>query len=102
MKWKPLSDRVLVRREASKDRTESGLYLPDTAQKRMSRGEVLAVGPGRLPDNPTYVNGDLWHIPMKVKVGDVVLFVAYAGNIVEDDENLLVMSEHDLLAVLDK
>ena len=67
MSLKPLNDRVLVKRLESEERTASGLYIPDTAKEKPSKGEVVAVGPGKHADD-----GKL--VPMAVKVGDMVLF----------------------------
>lgn len=72
MSLKPLNDRVLVKRLESEERTASGLYIPDTAKEKPSKGEVVAVGPGKHADD-----GKL--VPMAVKVGDMVLFNKYAA-----------------------
>ena len=95
MSLKPLNDRVLVKRLESEERTASGLYIPDTAKEKPSKGEVVAVGPGKHADD-----GKL--VPMTVKVGDMVLLNKYAGTEVKIDgaENL-VMSEDDILAIID-
>ena len=78
MSLKPLNDRVLVKRLESEERTASGLYIPDTAKEKPSKGEVVAVGPGKHADD-----GKL--VPMTVKVGDMVLFNKYAGTEVKID-----------------
>ena len=78
MSLKPLNDRVLVKRLESEERTASGLYIPDTAKEKPSKGEVVAVGPGKHADD-----GKL--VPMAVKVGDMVLFNKYAGTEVKID-----------------
>ena len=87
MSLKPLNDRVLVKRLESEERTASGLYIPDTAKEKPSKGEVVAVD-GKL-------------VPMAVKVGDMVLFNKYAGTEVKiDGAEHLVMREDDILAII--
>ena len=91
MSLKPLNDRVLVKRLESEERTASGLYIPDTAKEKPSKGEVVAVGPGKHADD-----GKL--VPMAVKVGDMV---KYAGTEVKiDGAEHLVMREDDILAII--
>jgi chaperonin GroES len=90
----PLSDRVVVRPTQRDEVTRSGIVLPDTAREKPQRGEILAVGNGRLTEK-----GD--RIEMDVKVGDQVLFAKYGGTEFKlDDEDLLILSEKDVLAVL--
>nr|BAW83447.1 chaperonin GroES [Calyptogena pacifica symbiont] len=90
----PLRDRVIVRRTQEEKATESGLIIPDSATEKPSKGEILAVGHGRINDN-----GDV--IALDVKVGDQVLFGQYAGNEIKaDGETLLVMREDDIVAVI--
>ena len=94
MSLKPLNDRVLVKRLESEERTASGLYIPDTAKEKPSKGEVVAVGPGKHADD-----GKL--VPTAVKVGDMVLFNKYAGTEVKiDGAEHLVMREDDILAII--
>lgn len=94
MKLTPLHDRVLVKRLESEDKTVGGLYIPDTAKEKPSRGEVVAAGPGKTADD-----GKL--IPMNVKAGDEVLFSKYAGTEVTlDGVEHLVMREDDILATI--
>ncbi len=94
MNLKPLNDRVLVKRLESEDKTASGLYIPDTAKEKPSKGQVVAVGPGKVADD-----GKL--IPMSVKAGDAVLFSKYAGTEVKiDNVDHLVMREDDILAII--
>ena len=94
MSLKPLNDRVLVKRLESEERTASGLYIPDTAKEKPSKGEVVAVGPGKHADD-----GKL--VPMAVKVGYMVLFNKYAGTEVKiDGAEHLVMREDDILAII--
>ncbi|BBB22680.1 chaperonin GroES [Abyssogena phaseoliformis symbiont OG214] len=95
MNIRPLHDRVIVRRTQEEKTTESGLIIPDSATEKPSKGEILAVGHGRINDN-----GDV--IALDVKVGDQVLFGQYAGNEIKaDGETLLVMREDDIVAVIE-
>jgi chaperonin GroES len=94
-KIKPLGNRVLVKRSEVKT-TKGGILLPDTAQEKPKQGEVVAVGPGKMDEE-----GNLK--TMNVRVGDQVLFSAYAGTEVKtesQDAEYLVMSEDDILGVL--
>jgi chaperonin GroES len=93
-KIRPLGDRVVVKPIQREEVTKSGIVLPDTAKEKPQRGEVIAVGPGRLTD-------DGHRLEMEVKVGDEVLFAKYAGTELKiDDEEYLILSEKDILAVL--
>ncbi len=95
MNMKPLNDRVLVKRLESEEKTAGGLYIPDTAKEKPSKGEVVAVGPGKVADNGQ-------RVAMAVKAGDTVLFSKYAGTEIKlDGIEHLVMREDDILAVLD-
>src|SRR6185436_13804489 len=95
LKLQPLGDRVVVRREESEQRTAGGIVLPDSAKEKPSRGVIEAVGNGKLLDDGT--RGRL-----QVQVGDRVLFSAWAGETFKvADEELLLMKEDDILAVLD-
>jgi chaperonin GroES len=92
---KPLGDRVVIRPMAREEVTRSGIVLPDTAKEKPQRGEIIAVGPGRYDDD-----GD--RIPMDVKSGDQVLFAKYAGTEFKlEDEDLLILAEKDILAVIE-
>jgi chaperonin GroES len=94
MKLKPLNDRVLVKRLESDEKTAGGLYIPDTAKEKPSRGKVVAAGPGKLAD-------DGKRVAPAVKAGDLVLFNKYAGTEVNiDGEEHLVMREDDILAII--
>ncbi|MDR2160864.1 MAG: co-chaperone GroES [Desulfovibrio sp.] len=94
MKLKPLNDRVLVKRLESEEKTAGGLFIPDTAKEKPSKGEVVAVGPGKTADD-----GRL--IPTTVKAGEQVLFNKYAGTEIKlDGVEHLVMREDDILAVI--
>ncbi|MBX3631667.1 MAG: co-chaperone GroES [Acidovorax sp. SCN 68-22] len=96
MNLRPLADRVIVKRVESETKTASGIYIPDNAAEKPDQGEVLAVGPGKLDE-------DGERMPMSVKVGDRVLFGKYSGQTVKvDGDELLVMKEDDLFAVVEK
>src|SRR6185369_2341455 len=96
MKLRPLHDRVIVKRIDSETKTASGIVIPDNAAEKPDQGEILAVGPGRKSDK-----GEL--IALNVKVGDRVLFGKYSGQTVKvEGDELLVMKEDDLFAVVEK
>lgn len=93
MKLTPLHDRVLVKRLESEEKTAGGLYIPDTAKEKPSKGEIVAVGPGKAHKDKI--------VPMTVKVGDTVLFNKYAGSEVKvDGVDHLMMREDDVLAIV--
>ena len=93
MKFRPLQDRILVKRVAAETKTASGIIIPDAAQEKPLEGEVVAVGNGRTLDNGTVLKPD-------VAVGDRVVFGKYAGSELKlDGEELLVLTESDLLGV---
>ena len=95
MKFRPLGDRVVVRRIKEDQKTAGGIIIPDTVQEKPQEGEVISVGPG-APDN----NGKL--VPTTVKVGEYVLFGKWSGTEVKlDGEELLIMKESDILGVLE-
>ena len=95
MKLRPLADRVIVKRLENETKTASGIVLPDKAAEKPDQGEVLAVGPGRVEDGKT--------VAMTVKVGDRVLFGKYSGQTVKvDGEEVLVMKEDDLFAIVEQ
>ena len=92
---RPMGDRVVVRPAVQEQTTRSGIVLPDTSKEKPQRGEVIAAGKGRLSDD-----GD--RIEMDVKVGDTVLFAKYAGTeFKHEDEDLLILSEKDILAIIE-
>ena len=96
MKLRPLHDRVVVKRKEEERTSPGGIVIPDTAKEKPIRGEVLAVGRGKLLDS-----GELR--PLDVKVGDEVLFGKYAGTEVKlADEDLLVLREDDIMAVIEQ
>src|SRR5262245_6706873 len=95
IKLRPMGDRVVVRPAAQETTTRSGIVLPDTSKEKPQRGEIIAAGKGRLNDD-----GD--RVEMDVKVGDIVLFAKYAGTeFKHDDEDLLILSEKDILAIIE-
>ncbi len=95
MKLRPLHDRVIVKRLEEEERTQGGIIIPDTAKEKPQQGKVLAVGKGKLLDK-----GEV--VPLMVKEGDRVLFSKYAGTEVKvEGEELLIMREDDILAILD-
>lgn len=95
MKLKPLNDRVIVRRIEENSMTKGGIVLPDTAKEKPIEGEVVGVGSGKLLDNGQ-------RSTMVVKPGDKVLFGKYAGTeIKHDGEELVVLREEELLAVIE-
>ena len=95
MKFRPLHDRVAVKRVEEEQKTKGGLIIPDTAKEKPMQGEVLAVGPGARGED-----GKL--VPMSVQVGDRVLFGKWSGTEVKiDDEELLIMKESDIMGVLE-
>jgi chaperonin GroES len=96
MRFRPLHDRVAVRRVTSDEKTAGGIIIPDTAKEKPSEGEILAVGPGGRDEA-----GKL--IPLDVKVGDRVLFGKWSGTEVKlDGEEILIMKESDILGVMQK
>lgn len=94
-KLRPIYDKIVVKRVEEQEKTAGGIILPDTAKEKPQVGEVVAVGEGRLGKTDQL-------IPLKVKVGDKVLFNKYAGTEVElDGEKYLVMSEDEVLAIIE-
>ncbi len=95
VKLQPLGDRVVIKREESEETTTGGILLPDSAKDKPARGQVISVGNGRLLDDGS--RGEL-----QVKVGDRVIFSSYGGETLNlDDEELLLMREDDILAVIE-
>ncbi|MEM7618215.1 MAG: co-chaperone GroES [Pseudomonadota bacterium] len=94
MKFRPLHDRVLLRRIEQESKTAGGIIIPDTAKEKPMEGEIVAVGTGHVNDN-----GDVR--PLDVKEGDRVIFSQWAGTEVQlDGEELMVMKESDLIGVI--
>src|SRR6516164_331622 len=95
MKFRPLHDRVVVRRLEGEEKTKGGIIIPDTAKEKPQEGEIIAVGPGGRDES-----GKL--IPVDVKVGDKVLFGKWSGTEVKiDGEELLIMKESDIMGVIE-
>ncbi|WP_417434078.1 co-chaperone GroES [Hoeflea sp.] len=95
MKFRPLHDRILVRRVESDGRTKGGIIIPDTAKEKPQEGEVIATGPGARNEQ-----GEI--IALDVKQGDRVLFGKWSGTEIRlDGEDLLIMKESDVLGILD-
>jgi chaperonin GroES len=96
MKFRPLHDRVVVKRIEAEERSAGGIIIPDTAKEKPSQGEVIAVGPGARDEKGTL-------IPMDVKVGDRVLFGKWSGTEVKiDGVEYLIMKESDIMGVLEE
>jgi len=94
MEIKPLGDRVVIQPLAAENKTKGGILLPDTAKEKPQEGKVVAVGKGKILDSGSVQ-------PMEVKVGDKVLYGKYSGNeITKDGEELLIMREEDILAII--
>ncbi|MDB5297578.1 MAG: Chaperonin Cpn10 [Phycisphaerales bacterium] len=94
-KLRPLGDKILIKRVEAESKTKSGIVLPDAAKEKPKRGKVLSAGPGRRDDK-----GEL--VAPSVKVGDEVIFTSYAGTEIKlDGEELMIMSEDDVLAVVE-
>ncbi len=94
MNVKPLADRVIVRAAEAEEMTKGGIILPDTAKEKPQQGEVVAVGPGKVSDSGSLVD-------MTLKTGDKVLYGKYSGTEISvDGEDVLIMRESDILAVV--
>ncbi|MFC5503830.1 co-chaperone GroES [Bosea massiliensis] len=95
MKFRPLHDRVVVKRIDAEEKTKGGIIIPDTAKEKPQEGEIVAVGPGARDEQ-----GKL--VPLDVKVGDRVLFGKWSGTEVKiDGEDLLIMKESDIMGVVE-
>ena len=94
MKFRPLHDRVVVKRIEAEDKTTGGIIIPDTAKEKPSQGEIVAVGPGERDEAGRV-------IPIDLKVGDRVLFGKWSGTEVKiDNAELLIMKESDIMGVV--
>jgi len=94
MGFKPLHDRVAVKRVGEEERTAGGIIIPDTAQEKPSEGKIVAVGPGAREKDGTFA-------PMEVKVGDRILFGKWSGTEATiDDQELLIMQESDIMGII--
>jgi len=95
LKLKPLADRVIVKQTEAEEKTKSGIYLPDAAKEKPTRGKIIAVGNGKLADNGKRHEG-------AVKVGENVYYGKYSGTDVEiDGEKFVILRESDILGVLE-
>jgi chaperonin GroES len=95
MKFRPLHDRVVVKRVDAEEKTKGGIIIPDTAKEKPQEGEVISVGPG-APDN----NGKL--VPTSVKAGEFVLFGKWSGTEIKlEGEELLIMKESDVMGIVE-
>ena len=95
MKFRPLGDRVVVRRVKEEQKTAGGIIIPETAQEKPQEGEIISVGPGALDDNGK-------RVAPEVKAGDRVLFGKWSGTEVKiDGEELLIMKESDIMGVIE-
>ena len=96
MKFRPLHDRVVVRRAEGDTKSKGGIIIPDNAKEKPQEGEVVAVGPGARDESGVLV-------PLDVKAGDLILFGKWSGTEVKiDGEDLLIMKEADIMGVIDK
>jgi len=96
MKIKPLADKVLVQRLEAETTTKGGIVLPDSAKEKPQKGKIISVGDGKVLDDGTVRK-------LQVKKGDMVLFTSYAGTDVKmGDKEYLIMSESDIMAVIEK
>jgi len=93
-KFRPLHDRVVVRRIEADNKTSGGIIIPDTAKEKPQEGEIVAVGKGKLTDDGKVLT-------MDVKVGDRILYGKYSGNEIKlDDQDYLIMHQEDILGIL--
>lgn len=99
VKIRPLNDKIVVRVQEAKEKSEGGIYFPDTAREKPRQGEIVAVGPGRWSEN----TGSCGRLPMMVKVGDVVVFTQWSGSEVKElGDGFLIMTESDVLGIVEK
>ncbi|HEX2889544.1 co-chaperone GroES [Vineibacter terrae] len=95
MQFRPLHDRVVVKRVAEEEKTKGGIIIPDTAKEKPMEGEIVAVGPGARDEKGVLV-------PLDVKVGDRILFGKWSGTEVKlDGQDLLIMKESDIMGILE-
>src|SRR5689334_24698472 len=95
MKFRPLHDRVVVKRVAEEEKTKGGIIIPDTAKEKPMEGEIIAVGPGARDEKGTLV-------PLDVKKGDRILFGKWSGTEIKlDGEDLLIMKESDIMGIIE-
>lgn len=95
LKLKPLADRIIVKQTEAEEKTKSGIYLPDAAKEKPTKGKIIAAGPGKLDDNGKAME-------LAVSVGDTVYYGKYAGTEVEvEGQKLVILRESDILGVLE-
>ena len=95
LKLKPLADRVIVKQTEAEEKTKSGIYLPDAAKEKPTKGKVISVGPGKYDDNGK-------RMEINVRTGDTVYYGKYSGTDVEvDGEKFVILRESDILGVLE-
>ena len=95
LKLRPLADRVIVKQTEAEEKTKSGIYLPDAAKEKPTKGKVIAAGPGKLDDKGK-------HMEVGVRAGDTVYYGKYSGTDVEvDGEKFVILRESDVLGVLE-
>ncbi|MCH2143683.1 MAG: co-chaperone GroES [Phycisphaerales bacterium] len=96
MKVRPLGDKIIVKRQEAESQTDSGIYLPESAKDKPKQGKVIALGAGNLNKD----TGE--RLPFTVKKGDEVIFTSYSGTEVKiEGENFLIMTEDDILGIID-
>jgi chaperonin GroES len=96
MGFRPLGDRVLIKRVEEEEKTKGGIIIPDTAKEKPQEGKVIATGPGARDDNGKVQ-------PLDVKAGDIILFGKWSGTEIKiDGDDLLIMKESDILGVVEK
>ena len=96
MKIRPLADKLLVQRLEAQNKTAGGIVLPDSAKEKPQRGKIISAGKGKVLDDGSVKK-------MQLKKGDVVLFTSYAGTEIKiDDKEYLIMSESDVMAIIEK
>ena len=96
MKFRPLQDRLLIKRVAEENKTKGGLFIPDTAKEKPLEGKVIAVGNGKVQESGSVR-------PLDIKAGDTILFSKYAGTEIKlDGEDHLILREEDVLGVIEK
>jgi chaperonin GroES len=94
MKIKPLADRVVIKPLEQEAKTKSGIIIPETAKEKSQKGEIIAVGPGKIEDGK--------RIDINVKVGDIILYKEYSGDEFKlDGEQVVILKEEDIIAVIE-
>ena len=95
MKLKPLADRVIVKQTEAEEKTASGIFLPDAAKEKPTRGKIISAGPGRLDDNGK-------RMELSVKAGDTIVYGKYSGTDVEvDGQKFVILREQDILGIVE-